>query len=175
MSIKECKCPDNCIKDWRSFVFPQTKEFYEGARHIEKWMIICLGWRKTGERKNRNSYAMFFINHRSLNKSLEDVRLQWFVLAITVNTFKTARCIFDDVYDNSCLFKWYLFMRFLYLFTKKGHFSRICWSKGLSSLHLLSAEWWKSSAPIYMLLLHHTTKLSVSSDWFLDSKYDEFL
>lgn len=53
------------------------------------------------------------------------VRFQWFVLAITVNTFKTARYIFDGVYDNSCLFKWHLFMRFVYLFMKKGHLSRI--------------------------------------------------
>lgn len=38
---------------------------------------------------------------------------------------------------------------------------------------LLYAERWKSSAPIHLLLIHHTTKLSVSSDCFLYSKYDE--
>lgn len=124
------------------------------------WLFVWFEGQLEKE-KTRNSYAMFFINHRSLNKVWKR-RLQWFVSAITVNIFKTARCIFDDVYDNSCLFKWYLFIRFVcsrdlfIFFMKKDHFSRICWYKRLSSLHSLSAEWWKSSAPnIYAFAPSH--------------------
>lgn len=46
-------------------------------------------------------------------------------------------------------------MRFVHLFMKKGHFTRIWWYKGLVSLHSLSAERWKCFAPIYKLLLSH--------------------